>query len=123
VREPAPVAARLVAGAGLVTVLGSPGYLAGLTTVRGGRTIDPGPLLAGRPLPWLALQVLAVVTVVAAVVLVAGLVRGRPVGAGGPGSTRGPASRSGGERVRLAGLLVGAAVFVPWALHWGLLVP
>lgn len=122
-REPAPVAARLVAGAGLVTVLGTLGYLAGLTMVRGGRTIDPGPLLAGRPLPWLALQVLAVVTVVAAVVLVAGVVRGRPVGAGGPGTTRGPATRSGGERVRLAGLLVGAAVFVPWALYWGLLVP
>ncbi|CAA9423974.1 MAG: hypothetical protein AVDCRST_MAG66-2901, partial [uncultured Pseudonocardia sp.] len=29
----------------------------------------------------------------------------------------------GDERVRLAVLLAGAAVFVPWALYWGLLVP
>jgi hypothetical protein len=120
---PAPVAARVLAAAGSATVLGALGYLAALTAVRGGRTIDPGPLVGGRPLPWLALQVLAVVTVVAAAALVAGLVRGRTAARGGPGTARRPAARSGDERVRLAVLLVAAAVFVPWALYWGLLVP
>ncbi|MCO1658318.1 alpha/beta hydrolase [Pseudonocardia humida] len=140
---PAPVAARVVAGAGLVTVVGTLYYLVELTLVRGGRTIDPGPLLLERTLPWLALQVLAVTTVVAAVVLVVGLLRGRgsrpaaldpaeapePVGAGrggrGPGTVRRPAgpARSAGERIRITALLVAAAAFVPWALYWGLLVP
>ncbi|WP_214405000.1 alpha/beta hydrolase family protein [Pseudonocardia lacus] len=135
---PAPVAARVVAGAGLVAVLGTLYYVVALTLVRGGGTIDPGPLLAGRTLPWLALQALAVATVVAAVVLVVGLVRergrigtdgaGAPelVGAGrGPGTVRRPAAvvRSVGERVRIAALLVAAAAFVPWALYWGLLLP
>jgi uncharacterized protein len=133
-REPAPVAARVLAATGITTVLGTLVYLAVLTMIRGGRTIDPGPVLAGRPLPWLALQLLAVTTVVAAAALAAGLVRGRasatsgvgarvPVAVGGPGTVRRPAVRSGGERVRLAMLLVAATVFVPWALYWGLLVP
>jgi hypothetical protein len=121
--EPAPVAARVLAAAGLVAVPGTLAYLAVLTATRGGRTVDPGPLLAGRPLPWLALQALAVVAVVAAAVLAAGLVRDRARVGGGPGAVHRPAVRSGGERLRLAALLVAAAVFVPWALHWGLLVP
>ncbi len=116
--EPAPVAARVLAAAGLVAVLGTLSYLTVLTATRGGRTVDPGPLLAGRPLPWLALQALAVVTVVAAVRLAAGLVRDRARVSSGPGAVR-----SGGERLRPAALLVAAAVFVPWALHWGLLLP
>jgi alpha-beta hydrolase superfamily lysophospholipase len=140
---PAPAAARIVAGAGLAAVVGTLYYLTELTFVRGGRTIDPGPLLAGRTLPWLALQALAVATVVAAAVLVVGLVRGQgrgriatdaaaaplPVGAGhggrGPGTVRRPAApaRSAGERARIAALLVAAAAFVPWALYWGLLLP
>lgn len=119
----APAAARVLAGAGLTAVLGTLAYLAVLTTTRGGRTVDPGPLLAGRPLPWLALQALAVVAVVAAAVLAAGLVRDRAPGGRGPGTVHRPVVRSGGERLRLAALLVAAAVFVPWALHWGLLVP
>jgi hypothetical protein len=35
----------------------------------------------------------------------------------------GTAHPSGGERVRLAMPLVGATVFLPWALYWGLLIP
>jgi hypothetical protein len=131
----------VVAGAGLVAVVGMLYYLVDLTQIRGGRTIEPGPLLAGRPLPWLALQALAVCTVVAALVLVARLVRRSAdgpadldavadretitAGGRGPGTVRHPVvvRRSAGERVRLAMLLVGAAAFVPWALYWGLLLP
>jgi hypothetical protein len=132
--EPAPVAARVLAAAGLTTVLATLVYLGTLTVTRGGHAIDPGPLLAGRPLPWLAVQALAVTTVLAGIVLVTGLVRergevrarGPVVLAGtGPGTARRPAgtTRSGGERVRLTMLLVGAVAFVPWALYWGLLIP
>jgi hypothetical protein len=85
-------------------VLGWPAYLAHLQAA-GGRTIDLGPLLAGRPLPWLALQALAVVAVVALAVLGARQVRGD------------------GDRARSAVLLGTGAVFVPWALYWGLLLP
>jgi uncharacterized protein len=139
-REPAPVAARVLASTGPVAVLGTLVYLGSLTVVRGGEALDPGPLLAERPLPWLALQALAVITVLAAAALVARLVRRPgtataiapldapvPVAAGGrgPGTVRRPVTplRSAGEHVRLAMLLVAAAAFVPWALYWGLLVP
>jgi hypothetical protein len=62
-------------------------------------------MIAGRPLPWLALQALAVVAAGAAVVL--GVRTWRP-GAGGP---------------RTVLLLSAGAVFVPWAVYWGLLLP
>jgi len=112
-----------------------------VTLVRDSGPFDPGPLVAGRPLPWLALQALSVTAVGAAVLLVVGLVRDRgtaavetgspqrrePVAAGGrgPGTVRRPAAapRPTGERVRLALLLAAAAAFVPWALYWGLLLP
>jgi uncharacterized protein len=106
----APASARVLASAGLVTVLGTLGYLGVLMTTRGGHVVDPGPLLLGRTLPWLALQALAVTCVVAGAVLAVRLVRG----GAGPG---------GGERVRLVLLLVAGAVLVPWALYWGLLLP
>jgi hypothetical protein len=104
------VSARVLAAAGLTTVVGTLAYLAVLMVTRGGHVIDPGPLLLGRTLPWLALQALAVTSVVAGVVLVVRLVRGE----GG---------RGGGERVRLTMLLVAGAVLVPWSLYWGLLLP
>ena len=107
----APVAARVIAVTGLAAVVGTMAYLATLTIVRGGHTIDPGPLVAGRTLPWLGLQVLAVATVIAGIVLVAQWWRGREV------------RRGAVERVRLGLLLAAGAVFVPWSLYWGLLLP
>ena len=59
---------------------------------------------------WLALQVLAVASVVATVLTALAWRR-----------RRGSVPR--GERVRLGLLLAGGAVFVPWALYWGLLLP
>jgi uncharacterized protein len=99
----APMQARLLAGAGLAALFGWLGYLAFLQTARG-PTIDPGPLLAGRPLPWPALQALAVVALV-----VLGVRQRR----GG----------NGGDRVRTAVLRATGTVFVPWAVYWGLLLP
>lgn len=77
-----------------------------LSATRGGHAVDPGPQLAGRPLPWLALQAPAALTVGAAVV-VAGRLSVVP-----RCSLR-----------RFVPLMCGAATFVPWALYWGLLLP
>ncbi|MBV9232286.1 MAG: prolyl oligopeptidase family serine peptidase, partial [Chloroflexi bacterium] len=51
-------AARLTATAGLITILALPVYLMAEMLL-----IPPGPLIASRPLPWLALQALAITTV------------------------------------------------------------
>ncbi|MEJ3655994.1 prolyl oligopeptidase family serine peptidase [Actinomycetes bacterium KLBMP 9759] len=104
--ERTPWPAWVAAGAGLVAALGAPVYLGYLQAVSGGTptangVVDPGPLLAGRTLPWLGLQVLAVAAVVAAVVTFA---RTRPTG-------------------RHALLLVGGVAFAAWGVWWGLLLP
>ncbi|WP_051865367.1 alpha/beta hydrolase family protein [Streptosporangium roseum] len=110
-RPPVPVtrAARLLSAGGLTAVLGSCSYLFYLL-MTGGKLAAPGPVVAERPLIWLALQALAVASV-AATALTA-LAWGR---------ARGTAPRA--ERVRLGLLLAGGVVFVPWALYWGLLLP
>ncbi|MFI6603855.1 alpha/beta hydrolase family protein [Nonomuraea sp. NPDC050536] len=97
--------ARLLSAAGLVVTLGTLAYLMYLT-LTGAKLAHPGPVLAGRPLVWLGLQVLAVAAVVSAALAV-------------------PAWRraSGSERVRLSLLLTGGTLLVPWALYWGLLLP
>ncbi|WP_202638205.1 alpha/beta hydrolase family protein [Bailinhaonella thermotolerans] len=95
-------AGRAFAVLGLVTV---PGTLLGAFQMIGaanGRGIDLGPLLAGRPVVWVVLQVLALATVVAGVVL---------------------ARRWKALPLRQRVLAAGGALFLPWALHWGLLLP
>ncbi len=98
--------ARLLAASGVTAVVGGLGYLGYLQTTQG-RTVDPGPMLAGRPLPWLALQALAVVAVGATVAL--GVQQWRGAGRG--------------DRGRTTLLLSAGVLFVPWAVHWGLLLP
>lgn len=108
-RKVVPVSrwARLLAGAGFVAAFAPVVYLLYLAA---GRAPDPGPLVGGRPLPWLALQLLAVAAVAAGIATAAAWRRaGRTVPAG--------------ERVRLGLLVAAGAAFVPWALHWGLLLP
>jgi hypothetical protein len=92
----------VLAGAGLVAVPGCLLYIGSVMTSRGD-AFDPGPMIAGRPLPWLALQALAVVATGAAVAL----------------GVR--TWRRGGDGPRTAVLLSAGAVFVPWAGYWGLL--
>ncbi|MGJ6968229.1 alpha/beta hydrolase family protein [Streptosporangium sp. G11] len=108
-RPPVTGAARLLSAGGLAAVLGSFSYLF-YVVMTGGKLAAPGPVVAGRPLLWLALQALAVASVVAAVLTALAWHRAR-------------ASVSRGEGVRLGLLLAGGAVFVPWALYWGLLLP
>ncbi|WP_052423144.1 alpha/beta hydrolase family protein [Nonomuraea candida] len=109
-RRPAgPVvkAARLVSAGGLAVTAGGFAYLFAVV-MSGGKLASPGPLAGDRPLIWLALQALAVTTVVATVLTA--LRRRR-------------AALPRGERTRLGLLIAGGAVFVPWALYWGLLLP
>ena len=69
-----------------------------------------GPVVLGRPVVWLGLQVLAVLVVGAGIATAVAWWRVR-------------AEVAGLARVRL-GLLAGTtAAFVPWALAWGLLLP
>ncbi len=101
--------ARLLAGTGAAAVLGFFVYMLYLL-MSSAKVAAPGPVLAGRPLPWLLLQALALAAVGASVATAVVWRR-----AGG--------SVSRGERLRLGLLLAGGGVFVPWALYWGLLVP
>jgi hypothetical protein len=105
---PAPRSARLLAGAGLAAVLGELTYLGSLMMSRGD-LLDPGPMVAGRPLPWLALQGVAVVAVGAGVALGVRTWRSR--------------EQRRGDGPRTALVLAAGVVFVPWSAYWGLLLP
>lgn len=96
--------ARVLAVTGLLTALGLVTYLSVLMSAMTEYGVQAGPLLGDRPLCWLALQVGAVAATVATVLLAS---RWR-------GST---------DRARHGLLILGGAVFVPWALYWGLLLP
>ncbi|GAA4066893.1 alpha/beta hydrolase [Nonomuraea soli] len=98
-------AARVLALLAPLTAFGAQAYLMYLV-ITGAELATPGPLLFGRPLLWLGLQLLAVAALVAAVLTVPAWRRAR-----------------GSERVRLGVLLTGGALFLPWALYWGLLTP
>ncbi|NUP80536.1 MAG: hypothetical protein HOV96_23615, partial [Nonomuraea sp.] len=105
-------AARVVSTGGLGVLVGGFAYLFYLMST-GGKIAVPGPVLMGRPVIWVVLQLLAVATVVATVLTV-------PAWRGA-----GAAGRTGrtGERVRLGLLLTAGVLFVPWAFYWGLLLP
>jgi hypothetical protein len=62
-------------------------------------------MLAGRPVLWLALQVIALITLIATV------------------ATAHAWRTASGDRLRLGVLVAGGALFLPWSLYWGLLLP
>jgi dienelactone hydrolase len=104
---PARRFARCLASAGLAAILGFVGYFSFLTFTAASAV---GPVVAGRPIPWLVLQALAVAACVTTTLLAA--------------SWRSSIKAStGAERTRIGILLVGGAVFVAWAAYWGLLSP
>ncbi|GAA4612599.1 alpha/beta hydrolase [Actinoallomurus liliacearum] len=102
---PARRPARLLAATGLVTVAGTLLFTLAVFATSG-RLGDP--VLAGRPLSWLVLQLLAVIVAVATVVTAVSAWRNR----------RTPAA---GGRVRIAMVVTAGAIFIPWAVYWGLL--
>lgn len=107
--------AAWLATTGALTVLGLVGYFGYLTVTAAAHV---GPVVAGRPVPWLVLQGLAVSSVIA---LVATVISWRRTGTGARIGT--PRALVVTEQARL-GVLVGAgAVLVAWSLYWGLLLP
>ncbi|MGW5666472.1 alpha/beta hydrolase family protein [Micromonospora sp. NPDC003776] len=98
--------ARWLVATGLLTALGSAGYLVAIVAAQGAA----GMTLLGQPLPWLLLRLLLVAALVCAVLLVRACVTGRA------GVTRTVLLR--------AGLLTFAAVLLTqYALRIGLLLP
>jgi dienelactone hydrolase len=106
VRRPA----RLLAATGLSAVIGPLLYLSFLLGTGAGIVVPVGPVVAGGPLPWLALQLLAAGVVVATV---AAAVR----------SWQARHDLSAAGRAQVGVLLAGGVAFVPWAMYWGLLRP
>ena len=97
--------ARGLAAGGIVTVLGTLGYLASI--VSSGAT-DVRSSVIGRPLPWLLLQLVTLGVLAAAAITAEGWrTRRRQL--------------TTAERFRLATLALGGAAFLPWAVYWGLL--
>lgn len=97
--------ARVLAMTALATSLAAPIYL----TVAEAQ-LPPGPLIVGRPIPWLVLQGLAVVAVACTALTILQW-RHRS------------AAVTTGERFRLGVLVAGGVVFALWAAYWDLLVP
>ncbi|MEV6522470.1 acyl-CoA thioester hydrolase/BAAT C-terminal domain-containing protein [Longispora sp. NPDC051575] len=96
------VPARILAVLGPLTVLGGLGYL-GYVSATAARAL--GPVVAGRPLPWLVLQLLAVVLSFSLAAVAVAFRKDRTA------------------RARLGTVLAGGLVFLPWAAYWGLLTP
>ncbi|MEV6487644.1 prolyl oligopeptidase family serine peptidase [Actinoplanes sp. NPDC051633] len=106
-RRPVVGPARWLAVGGAVVVSGLFAYVAALLM---SSEQAAGPVVLGRPVVWLVLQLMAVLVVGAGIATAVVWWRVR-------------AEIGGLARVRL-GLLGGtAAAFVPWALGWGLLLP
>ncbi|GAA3297478.1 alpha/beta hydrolase [Dactylosporangium vinaceum] len=96
---------RTLAVVGPVAMVGTVGYLMFLLA-SAGKVI--GPVVLGRPIPWLALELLTIGTAAAGITAAVSWWR---------------SGRSRRGRVRL-GMAVGAAVLlVPWVASWGLLAP
>jgi uncharacterized protein len=103
--KPVRLPAGVLAATGLASTLGLFLYLLFVLETAG--TIV-GPVIAGRPVPWLLLQLLAGTATAAGVATAVVSWRGRH-------------GMSGATRARLGLLLAGALLLVPWTLYWGLL--
>lgn len=99
--------ARCLAVTGVAAVLCFVGYFGFLMFTAASAV---GPVVAGRPIPWLALQALAVAACVSTVLLAASW-------------WSAPKALSRVERMRTGILLAGGIVLVAWAAYWGLLSP
>jgi len=108
-REPQPtrLPARLLAATGLTTVAGFLLYMFFMLATAANLI---GPVLLGRPLPWLILQTLALATVAATITTATAWRRHHHT-----------LDRT--NRVRLGLLLTAGLTFLPWALYCGLLIP
>jgi dienelactone hydrolase len=97
-RGPSAASARWLTATGLLAVLG---FLVVDVLIQTTMGKGLGPVVAGRSLPWLALQLLSLGAVAATIGTAVAWWRHRTP--------------------RLGVLLAGGVVFVPWAVYWGLL--
>jgi uncharacterized protein len=103
VRHPA----RWLAAAGLATTVG---FLLYIFFMLATAADIIGPVLIGRPIPWLILQLLAAATVVATVATAVAWRRHR-------------CNLTVASQLRLGLHLTAGLVFLLWAAYWGLLIP
>ncbi|WP_433417337.1 alpha/beta hydrolase family protein [Microtetraspora malaysiensis] len=94
--------ARILAASGLISVPLSVYAAVSMIGSANGHGIDLGPLIAGRPILWLVVQLLAFTTLISTVVT---------------------ATRLRTARLREWVLITGGLLFIPWALYWGQLLP
>jgi dienelactone hydrolase len=97
-RGPSAASARWLAATGLLAVVG---FLVVDVLIQTTMGKGLGPVVSGRPLPWLALQLLSLGAVAATIGTAVAWWRHRTP--------------------RLAVALAGGVVFLPWAVYWGLL--
>jgi hypothetical protein len=98
--------ARWLAAAGLATTVGSLAYVFFMMATAANVV---GPVVFGRPIPWLVLQFTAAATVVTTAATVLSWSRHRHV--------------SPADHIRLGLLAAAGLLFLPWAIYWGLLIP
>jgi hypothetical protein len=98
--------ARTAAVAMALTLLG---WLAFMAVLQVNQVESVGPVLLGRPVVWLVLELASFTAAAALVALVVQTAHRWP----------GTALR----RLQVAGQLLTALVFIPWATYWGLLIP
>jgi uncharacterized protein len=96
-----------LASAGLASILGFVCYFGFLVFTAASAV---GPVVAGRPIPWLALQALSVATCAFTVLFAASWLSS-------------PKVLAGADRAKAGVLLAGGTVFAAWAAYWGLLLP
>lgn len=110
-RRPLPVPARRLsrwlAGCGIATVLGTLAFVLSVYVTGGAAA---APAVAGRAVPWLALQVLALATAALTASTAVVIVRGR-------------ATVLGAQRIRLTVLVAAGVLVAVWSARWGLLTP
>lgn len=104
---PVRLPARLLAATGLTTAAGLVLYMFFMLATAANVI---GPVLLGRPVPWLILQILALVTVASTI-------------ATAEAWRRHHHALDRTSRVGLGLLLTAGVAFLPWALYWGLLIP
>jgi dienelactone hydrolase len=105
VRSSAP----LLVVSGLATIVGAIAH-AGFIVITG--AADVSPVVAGRPLVWLLLQMLALITVGAALAIVVSV-----------STNHRHVAQNRTDQARYALLVAATALFLPWAIYWELLSP
>ncbi|MBS4197103.1 alpha/beta hydrolase family protein [Lederbergia citri] len=97
--------ARILGVFGIVTTLGFFGYF-GNTMI----TNEYGPVIIGRPLPWLILQCMSFLIFLLTILIAISFCKRRT-------------TFIFNEKLRLILLISGGVLFIPWAFYWQLLLP